>query len=412
MTVEEHTGAVLKLLVRLKPHALYSPLRAEQALPARNNMILKLVLKSCRVLLVSAVAVSLAAQALFAAVNPQDSDSAHAALKEYDLAQLLPQSRRIVRGDSLLSWTDVSGMHHIEKGTTEIRQDSDGRYDFVSRDWLRLPSEQAPTPVDKARYLRRLWTGKALYEYFSQSGHSSIHVTPANLVVGAPINGYLNAPLDGTLGGDSEPFSVAIKDAPDLRVDSQTAVIDGCSCIVLLAKSKSGSYRICLDPAHGYVLRSAKVIRSGNDEIWGQRMSSVKPSPFAGKLPSLPTSVQTEDIFLIDQISVKQIEQHWVPTSAVYTVDRKYSDGRTAHELYHIQRTCETFSPDFIAAHAFVPEFPNGTQVIEEGLGPISFEWKDGKVQAAVDDRAVHEIARSIDSLPNSTLNPATAPSK
>jgi len=218
--------------------------------------------------------------------------------------------------------------------------------------------------------------------------------------------------LDGIYIGDDVPFTVAIKGAPDLRLDSQPALIDGEKCVVVLAKSKSGSYRICLDPAHGYVVLSAKVVRQGDDEMYGKKMSSNKPWPIARQVPGLPTSRETEDVFSIDQVSVKQIEQHWVPISATYSEDAKFADGTTVPGTTHIQRTFVTFSPDFAAAHAFVPEFPNGTRVFKSDSGPMEFEWRDGKVHSAVEDPTDDNDGQPINAAPKSAPPATTAPSK
>jgi hypothetical protein len=146
--------------------------------------------------------------------------------------------------------------------------------------------------------------------------------------------------------------------------------------------------------------------------MYGKKMSSLKASPLAAQIPGFPTSRETEFVFSIDQVSVKQIEQHWVPISAIYSEDSTFADGTTVPGTTHIQRTFETFSPGFAAAHAFVPEFPNGTRVFKSDSGPMEFEWRDGKVHSAVEDQTDDNDGQPINAAPKSAPPATTAPGK
>jgi hypothetical protein len=300
------------------------------------------------------------------------------------------------------------------KTSTEIRQDSDGRFDLSLRQLVDLTSDHDPTTDGRALLFRYIWTGKEFYDFNGNSRvFSVVHISSSNSRrEECYAKAYNDAPLDGTLWGDLVPFTVVLHGAPDLRLDPQPLIIGGDACDTILGKSESGDYRVCLDPERDYAIRSATVVRRGDNELFGQKMSSMKPSPLAGKERGVQTSYETEDSFSITDVSITKIEQHWVPTSATLHFESKFADGRVTAWVTRVNRTFETFSPDFAASRAFVPDFPDGTRVYKAGLGSIRFTWQKGKVQAAVDDQTITAIDRSIDALPKSTLNPATAPSK
>jgi hypothetical protein len=344
--------------------------------------------------------------------------TALAVLDSFGAEQLLPQRQRIVRSEcsSTITDTALDNQSMSSKSTTELRQSSDGRFDLLKTQWARLKSENSPTPMDQAGSYRELWTGKRYYDYHgSPPKFGMLIVIPNRSRMDLDqdfVKSRIDADLDGVFDGDLVPFTDAVRSAPDLRIDSAPVVVGGDQCIVLLARTTSGSYKVCLDTHHGFVLRAVEVMRRGDDELYGQKMSSMKPALMAGKVRGAVTSHPTEYSFTMDEISIKQIEGHWVPLSATLRSRVVYADRRVIEGTGHVRRTFETFSPDFASVGAFVPSFANGTRVSDPSMGSIRLEWRDGKEQAAIDDETIKSIDRSIDALPAAGLAPATAPNK
>jgi len=233
-----------------------------------------------------------------------------------------------------------------------------------------------------------IWDGTTWSVYTSVGGGSasmSNHGRKKDHYVAAAYGG---ACLDGVLPGDMRPVDTILKDADSVSARERLEPVNGIPCHVIVATTTSGRYTLWIDPEHGYNISRAELTKKGNDQYLGEPTTRVFKSLPSGVRPGASArrpKTREEISVVLDDVRFKRIDDLWVPIEAHSLMTVKLDGGkRTTVSRRHVKRTRIDLDPDFAAAKAFIPDFPDGTEIyIEESRG-IRYRWKDGKPEPVV----------------------------
>ncbi len=185
----------------------------------------------------------------------------------------------------------------------------------------------------------------------------------------------------GELPGDGKRFDAQIRSAASLRVRDQPelAGVEPSLCYVLEADTAEGQYTVWLDPAHGFQMARAILLR--------------RPGHKRGTW----TLVAGErDLGTVDKVRFANKNGVWVPVEASGGLDNTYdkvgNSAKPGSSSMRFQSKITRFipSPDHAALRSFLPDDirDGATTFIHSATnasgGLIKGQWRDGK---AVDPR-------------------------
>ncbi len=266
----------------------------------------------------------------------------------------------------------------IPKGGTgsfnEIRFD-DKRVYWHTCMWGHVGMRAEPIPRDKPLHLFRLWDGEVFFSYGVSEDKDKYASSPFGTV---KINHYKNnvekgqniykintrLPLQGYCYEDKERVDVMLRQADNLSVRNKLERIGESDCYVIDAKGKHGTYRVWIDPAHGYNIAQTEVRRTTGDLRRG--------NPMGGK---------AKLFYSLKNIRFQKINNVWIPMEADRKINQTYGGGRFWNISGHIKRTEVIINPDHDSLGSFVPDdIMNGAKVYIRGVPRIKYTWQDGKV--------------------------------
>jgi hypothetical protein len=242
--------------------------------------------------------------------------------------------------------------------------------------WGHVGMRAVPIPKDKPLHQIRLWDGEVFFKYAVSEDKDKYASSPFGTV---KINHYKNnvekgqniykiytrLPLLGYFYEDKERVDVMLRQADNLSVRNKVERIGESDCYVIEAKGKHGTYRVWIDPAHGYNIAQAEVRRTTGDLRLG--------NPMGGK---------AKLFYSLKNIRFQKIDNVWIPMEADRNINQTYGGGRFFKGSGHINRTEVIINPDHEALGSFAPDdIRNGAIVRFTALPPSKeFLWQDGKV--------------------------------
>ena len=274
--------------------------------------------------------------------------------------------------------TSVFGcLPRIPKGGTgsfrEIRFDGKRFYSHTCP-WGHFGMRAEPIPRDTLHWFR-LWDGEVFFQYavsedkdkFASSpfGTVKIYNYKNNVEKGQNIYKiYTRLPLQGYCYEDKERVDVMLRQADNLSVRNKLERIGESDCYVIDAKGKHGTYRVWIDPSHGYHIAQAEVRRTTGDLRLG--------NPMGGK---------SKLIYSLKNIRFQKINNVWIPIEGDRKINQTYGTGSFWRSSGHIKRTEVIINPDHEALGSFVPDdIRNGAyvKIMDFPIKPHNM-WRDGK---------------------------------
>jgi hypothetical protein len=180
----------------------------------------------------------------------------------------------------------------------------------------------------------------------------------------------------GFIGSD-ERLDGVLRESKQISVRPKTENIKNSNCYVIDAQTKYGKYTLWLDSNHGYHPAKVNYKAVEGDEYYDK-----------GKLEK-----GNSRTLYLDNVRFEKVDDVWVPMEADRGTNNIYGDpGSFAKDDTHFKRTKIILNPDHAKLGSFDdplknpkqdPELINGTRFILNGLGNITYTWKDGKI---VDD--------------------------
>jgi len=279
------------------------------------------------------------------------------------------------------------------EGTTlaRFRHFRDGDSIDVRRDVFDVDAQGEPSarPRDYSRAVINREDEGIIYYGHERVPESIIYTTK-----GHTESGYARAQmgggeaLEGYFASDQVQITDLMKEALSIDLQPDIEKVDGFDCYVVDVVTKDhGSYKLYIDPEHGYLPRRVEVRKSG-DDIWDHT-------------PLSDIAWMSDVDCVIEIAQIEEIDGTFVPTS--FRVKEIWRNGDTIVQTVEMDHeiTGIDFHPDFETLGAFEVDLPDGIKVnhqdfVTSGLG---FEWRDGKVVAAmneVDLRAMDDMVEQI----------------
>lgn len=262
---------------------------------------------------------------------------------------------------------------------TEFRRHLDN-FDIIQNSSLGFKEKDHPE-IGKVQNTRCIWDTKLLYDHWFFNG-SSENISPENPVIvslhgsiSANRNfciGYYGAPFDGTFTGDLEPLPVILARSLEISIREHKEFVGNSECYIIDARGQNGKYTIWIDPEHGYNIIQAESEKTGRNIAYGTQMGDVATMPITGFK------------FSIKNIRLEEIQGHWVPMEGDFFIETTRGSVVSTTKRHH-RRTSVELSPDFDKIGAFIPNIPNGTNILIMETPSIKYIWQDGKPITQID---------------------------
>ncbi|MGE5608535.1 MAG: hypothetical protein ACM359_04730 [Bacillota bacterium] len=243
---------------------------------------------------------------------------------------------------------------------SEIRTDGD-RLSLRWRIWNEKDG------IAKAQYKSSLWDGQQWVEYRPSvdPADSEVNVDTRDEFKKVRLaHDYYGAAFLGICAGDYEPVDEVLANTEILSWQERLENVQESPCHFIEAKTSRGTYKLWIDPKHGYNLAQVEVVRNKQDLAYaGQRLTS-------------------RMAFSMKNVRFEQINQTWVPMEA----DLQYTTDQLAKTVaWHHRRTRFILAPDFEALRSFAPDdVPNNISARRVGASATSkWQWQNGKVVPA-----------------------------
>jgi hypothetical protein len=210
-----------------------------------------------------------------------------------------------------------------------------------------------------AAYRSLLWNGEYLLEYYRGHGRGSGIVAVVKTRTGRTTvmaREYDGAALLGFCAGDDERVDAILRQAHSLTLAPQMEEVRGVPCHVLEATTDRGTYRVWIDPRHGYNLARMEVRRDKN-------ATTAEAGPRDG-----PAT------FVMKEVDFQNVDGVWVPMQA--TLEQVEASGRRS---WHHRRTEMVINPNHDERRSFVLEgVGNGTRVVVAHEPNVPYVWQNG----------------------------------
>jgi len=339
----------------------------------------------------------------FAVQQPSVSDL----LAKYRMTQDSLQSFVAESVDTTTSTDSANpGSVRLNRETSEFRFDGD-RVDFLTHMWSDLYASDQPTPIEKAAYRNFIWDSESFFQYKRDNKvantdwafrSTSRHRIP-NLISVA----YRGAPLMGIFFGDDKRVDSILQQADTMSLRNNMEVVGGSDCYIIDAVTQYGKYAVWIDPQHGYNIAKAEVQKKGTDLAWSDNPLNGREKQPQGKriyVGSNPPPTEKKALsFSIENVRFEKVNNVWVPMEADYQYIKTYQGNRAITVKRHHKRTKIDLEPDFETLGAFVPDIPEGTKVLLEGVPGIEYEWFNGKARAKIDDLVIDYMDDQIEQM-------------
>jgi len=240
----------------------------------------------------------------------------------------------------------------------EARVDGE-RIHIHTQTWYRLPSRDAPTPIENAKIFYHLWDGDCYMTYRvglradMHRNENAIKKTINVRVIGLPFFGIRCS--------DDEPLDTVLRKAKTISVRDKLERAGSEDCYVIDAKTTSGTYTVWIDPQHDYQIAQAE-IRVGPGDLFRERTLDDNESRFIS----------------IRNVRYENIDGIWIPMEVdIHEESIKPEPDQSYTIDSHHKITQITLNPDHEAIGSFVPVIENGTTVIDRDSG-VRYTWREG----------------------------------
>lgn len=277
-----------------------------------------------------------------------------AILERYVESQKYLQSF-IAKGQSRIVREEKTGPpHDVEEQTCEFRFDGD-KVCHRACSW-----DDAAGTKEQAEYASFLWDGESFVEYQRglDPGSDKVVVRQGDAIKNRMISThYRGAPLTGICGGDYEKVDSILGRADRLTLATERERVQGSDCHVLEATTPRGTYKVWIDPEHGYNIARMEVCRRKGDIF------------------NYLDHVQGEARFLLSNVRFESVYGIWAPMEA----DMEQTDD-TQTARWHHKRTSILLNPDHEKLRSFAPDdIQEGAPVVILGAAESAAVWKDGQ---------------------------------
>jgi beta-lactamase regulating signal transducer with metallopeptidase domain len=176
--------------------------------------------------------------------------------------------------------------------------------------------------------------------------------------------------LLGYLEGDQRPVAAILRDSADVALHERTENVDGTACYVIEGRTNHGTYKLWVDPEHGYRIRRSIVDKGPGDLFFGKPM-------FVEADESRRTTASTHTE--ISGVTLEKIGDHFIPTAETMTFKMVRTNGTESRSKMVVKRSDIDLRPDFEALEAFV--IPDGIRLdcLDPNNHTYAYEWRDGK---------------------------------
>jgi hypothetical protein len=167
-------------------------------------------------------------------------------------------------------------------------------------------------------------------------------------------------------------FDVRLREAPTIQVRDklERAGAEPSPCYVLEAETPHGHYTVWLDPAHGFQMAKAILLR--------------RPGHQRGEHYTLADGER--DLSTVDKVRFAKEGGVWVPVEGSWGLDSAFAGPGSNSSRGQLKVTEFLLNPDHVALRSFVPDdVRNGARVVITSAtnasgGLIKYQWRDGKV--------------------------------
>jgi hypothetical protein len=171
---------------------------------------------------------------------------------------------------------------------------------------------------------------------------------------------------------DGRRFDLRLPEATTLQVrdNLELAGAEPSPCYVVEAETPHGHYTVWLDPAHGFQMAKAILLR--------------RPGHQRGAHYTLTAGER--DLSTVDEVRFAKDGGVWVPVEATWRLDNTFATGESNSSRGQLRVTKFLLKPDRAALGSFrLDDVRNGARVVIVGAtnasgGLIQYEWRDGKV--------------------------------
>jgi hypothetical protein len=245
--------------------------------------------------------------------------------------------------------------------------------------------------LDGRWYLYSFAKGKKITQLFTQAD------SPHNRI--SRLTEY-NGPLArGYLFGDDNDKTVwqEMKESPDLSVRPAMEKVDGIACNVIEADTSDGHFTLWVSTAQNDSAIKLVLTKGANDRFGEEPLSAVRASPQEGD-----QAVRWLGTYTARKLD--HIAQFYVPSQAEFDWTLVLKNKKSVTYTAAYVRTAIELNPDINKHKCFQLDVPDGTPVVDldRQKSGVRYEWKGGKIIAAVDDGVQSEIDSALpQALPN-----------
>jgi len=240
---------------------------------------------------------------------------------------------------------------------------------------------------------RKIWTGEQLQsrQQFLGSGTTEDQQIDAsgsykddtkNILISPYSGGFVS----GFMIGDKEHVCNILKQSGDSKLYGKTEAIGGNPCYVVEGKTQSGTYKIWIDPNHGFNVRKAIVNKKIGDLYYNKPITARN----SGKKVTVECEISMSDV------EVEKVGDYHIPISANLTYKKKYSDGTTSHTNWNSKRSRIQLNPNFEEMGAFVMDgIPEGKRINMKDRPGLVYIWADGRFILEAGLEAIEDIDKA-----------------
>lgn len=241
---------------------------------------------------------------------------------------------------------------------------------------VKLIRQAATDPVKEKSYRSDTYDGDKRYQFLGFKGPQAKFPGSLILDVKSPGKSFeIDSMLAyedalsksfGYLNGDIERFDRILQDAEpgQISVKEKMEDINGTAHYVIEAETKSGSYRIWLNPEKGYNFSKAILVKKPGDYLMGKKDNV------------LPGCTMR---FVIENQEFRQVDGVWVPAKATAKMNDTFPDNGHVKINMEIELISMLINPDHDALDSFsIDDIKEGSLTVIEGV-PGDFRWNNGK---------------------------------
>jgi hypothetical protein len=120
--------------------------------------------------------------------------------------------------------------------------------------------------------------------------------------------------------------------------------------------------------------------------VYGTQMGDIAATPI------------TASKFSIKNVRLELIQGYWIPMEGDFFLETT-QDNTVYRERRHHKRTSIELNPDFTKIGAFIPNLPDGTNILVTETPGIKYIWLNGKTVPHIDGPTFNKIDKTIDGL-------------